>query len=201
MKIITISDTHGCHRELELPEGDVLIHAGDICNQGDKDQVKDFIEWFDELKYPYKIFIQGNHDRDLLQNKKSLIPEKLPDSIIYLNDSFCIIDGLKIWGSPFYEEDETIEWEFIPDDADIVITHNPPYEILDRAPSGNLRGLKKLKKRIQEIRPQLHLFGHIHVSYGQMKIGNVTYINPSNYNAVPAKIVNPPIIFNTQNKE
>lgn len=195
MKIITISDTHGCHRELNLPKGDMLLHAGDICNMGNKDDVNDFIEWFSELNFKYKIFIRGNHDWDLINNK-SLVPEKLPDNIIYLNHSGCDINGIKIYGVPYLEEYPDSTWDDIPNDTNIVITHNPPYGIHDKAPNGRLRGSENLRNKILEINPILHLFGHIHVSYGQSKIGKTAYINPSNYQALLDKIGRKPIIFN-----
>ncbi len=191
MKLIFISDTHGCHRELDLPKGDIIIHAGDLCNQGNQAHIDDFLEWYSALDFEYRIFIHGNHDRDLHQNNIPIIPENIPENITYLNNSFIHIQGLKIWGSPFQEEDDEMGWEQIADDSDIIITHNPPYEILDKAPSGNLRGSKKLRERIHQIQPKLHLFGHIHFSYGQIKIGETLYMNGSNYKATEERIINP----------
>ncbi len=191
MKLIFISDTHGCHRELNLPEGDMIIHAGDICNQGNVSHVEDFLQWYSDLDYKYKIFIQGNHDRDLNQNNESIIPTELPNNLIYLHHSSIEIDGLKIWGSPFQEENEESDWSMIPEDADIIITHNPPHGILDTAPSGNLRGVEKLRERIEKIQPKLHLFGHIHFSYGRLETEKTLYLNGSNYEASIDAIQNP----------
>ena len=66
MKLIHISDTHGKHQLLkDLPDADVIVHAGDITEDGTEEEVKDFIEWFSGLPYVHKIFIAGNHDNCL----------------------------------------------------------------------------------------------------------------------------------------
>ncbi len=195
MKLIFISDTHGCHRELDLPPCDLIIHAGDICNKGNIKHVSDFISWYEELDIEHKIFIQGNHDRDFNQNNQSIIPEKIPDNLVYLHHSLIEIRDWKIWGSPFQENTEINTWDMIPNDIDIVITHNPPYGILDKAPSGNLRGCNKLRSRIHQISPRLHLFGHIHHSYGKIEKDKTTYMNGSNYEAGKKKLTRPYFIL------
>ena len=43
-KIVTISDTHTHHRRVELPEGDILIHAGDFTARGRGNEVVDFFK-------------------------------------------------------------------------------------------------------------------------------------------------------------
>ena len=62
MRIVAISDTHNRHQSLVLPEGDMLIHAGDVSSQGKQSQVEDFLKWFSKQDFKYKIFIAGNHD-------------------------------------------------------------------------------------------------------------------------------------------
>lgn len=123
MKIICISDTHGHHRELtEIPEGDMIIHAGDVSNIGRKNEVEDFLDWFSKLPFKHRIFINGNHDFFFDYDWKAetesgderfngtyakIHPKKVVEStlaefpgIVYLNDSGVEIDGIKIWGSP-----------------------------------------------------------------------------------------------------
>jgi Icc-related predicted phosphoesterase len=119
MKFVTISDTHNEHRLLELPEGDVLIHAGDITKRGSREEVEDFLDWFNSHNFKYKVMIAGNHDfffdygwkaytdfgrnRHLNKagdlNSVQDILSQYP-GITYLNDSEIIINGIKIWGSP-----------------------------------------------------------------------------------------------------
>ena len=85
MKILHISDTHGKHQLLkDLPEADVIVHTGDITEDGTEEEVKDFIEWFGLLPYKHKIFIAGNHDNCLYGANI----EGLPDNVHYLcNDT------------------------------------------------------------------------------------------------------------------
>ena len=99
MKFVIISDTHGLHHELELPQGDVLIHAGDITDHGYKDEVEDFLQWFSIQDFQHKIFIGGNHDIYLDEYAVDLL-ELIPSNVTYLNNNGCEIEGIKIWGSP-----------------------------------------------------------------------------------------------------
>ena len=67
MRIVCISDTHSLHKIMDdinpLPQGDILIHAGDCTNVGKPHEVKEFVEWFMNIKgFDSKIFIAGNHD-------------------------------------------------------------------------------------------------------------------------------------------
>jgi 3',5'-cyclic AMP phosphodiesterase CpdA len=123
MNIVHISDTHGFHRKVKVPFGDVLIHSGDISNRGERYQVEDFIDWLVNQPHKYKIFIAGNHDicfdehHPLNENKlekhlmgKHYSPSKpawlnnlldnLPDNVFYLENDGCEIEGVKFWGSP-----------------------------------------------------------------------------------------------------
>ena len=68
MKIHCISDTHTRHREIELPGGDVLIHAGDIMSKFRPKSITEFLVWFSEQNYTTKIFIAGNHDHIFEKN-------------------------------------------------------------------------------------------------------------------------------------
>ena len=202
MKLHCISDTHMRHREIELPGGDMLIHAGDIMTNRDPGQLLDFLVWFDEQKYVTKLFIAGNHDHVFEDNpdlaKKIL---RLFPSITYLQDSETIIDGIKFYGSPwiptnflgkafsFLRTEHDIakqHWSKIPDDTDVLITHSPVYEKLDKIVRPvrhnqtqlNL-GDPSLGERIKEINPQLHICGHIHSGQGTLDEHKetTTYIN------------------------
>ncbi|MFT3935772.1 MAG: metallophosphatase domain-containing protein [Chitinophagaceae bacterium] len=206
MKFVTISDTHGKHAELELPAGDVLIHAGDISMKGTEDEVFDFINWFKHQDFKYKIFIAGNHDFYFERAPKEVIEQIIPDDIIYLEDSYTIIDGYKIWGSPitpwFFNwafnrhRGEAIKkhWELIPDDTNILITHGPLSGILDTINKQEHVGCKDLFNKIQEVKPQIHLFGHIHESYGIAEKAGTKFINASVLNA-KYELANSPIEF------
>lgn len=190
MKIVCISDTHTKHRKATIPDGDLLIHAGDICHFGkDKDVLLDFNDWIGNLPHQHKIVIAGNHDKIL---------ERDPDpsgnfisNAHYLKDELLELEGLRIWGSPAtpwfrgaafnYHRGEEIAkiWSLIPDKLDILITHGPPHGILDRTWFGLKVGCKDLQKKVEEIKPRLHIFGHIHEQAGRKIIDQTEYINAS----------------------
>ena len=193
-KTITfISDTHTKHKHVtgELPGGDILIHCGDISNRGYMNEIKNFLEWFDGIKgYEHKIFIAGNHDFGFQDNPKECA-KLLQDypTVTYLEDTSIIIDGIKIYGSPwqprFYNWafnvdrgwDIAQKWEKIPQDTDILITHGPLHGILDSTYTGQRVGCEDLYKKVMEIKPKVHCSGHIHYDYGMKEIDGMTFIN------------------------
>ena len=163
MKLLHISDTHGKHREYtKLIKADILIHTGDITEDGTEEEVKDFIEWLCDLPYRHKIFIAGNHDLCLCDARI----EGLPDDVHYLCNEGITIDGLKFYGVPMFVEDD-LDGNFpelysrIPDDTDVLLTHQAPLGILDEKEGINY-GDYSLYKRVMDVKPRYHLFGHIH---------------------------------------
>jgi Icc-related predicted phosphoesterase len=206
MKVIAISDTHSYHDQLVLPEGDMLIHAGDVSKRGDEPEILHFLEWLDNQPFTHKIFIAGNHDFFFEGKSKSYIASKIPSSITYLNDSGITIEGINIWGSPvqpwFYDwafnrkrgSDILKHWDLIPKDTNILITHGPVAGILDKTVYGSSVGCEDLKNTVKRIKPQFFICGHIHEGYGIEKQSSTTYINASVVN-VKYQVVNPPIEF------
>ena len=195
-KITFISDTHTKHKHLtnDLPGGDILIHCGDISSRGYMTEIKNFLEWFDGIKgYEHKIFIAGNHDFGFQDNPKECA-KLLQDypTVTYLEDSSVIVDGIKIYGSPWQPRfhnwafnvnrgwDIAQKWEKIPQDTDILITHGPSLGILDITNISERVGCEDLYKRVMEINPKVHACGHIHSSYGMKEIDGMTFINASN---------------------
>ena len=191
-----ISDTHTKHIRLtNLLPADIIIHGGDISSMGYEHEIRDFLKWFSSLEqYKYKIFIAGNHDW-LFQRNSALAKSLIPDNVIYLEDSGVEIDGVYIYGTPvslpFYNwafmkpEDKIIEhWKAIPDNTDILITHTPPYGILDYVPSDNVKtGSITLRDEIlNRIKPKLSIFGHIHEENGITAIDNTLFVNASSLN-------------------
>jgi Icc-related predicted phosphoesterase len=203
MKIVAISDTHCQHRDLVLPKGDILIHAGDVSKRGTIKEVSDFIDWFSVQDFKYKVFIAGNHDFYFEEIKDSVLLN-LPESVIYLNDSFTVIEGLKIWGSPiqpwFYNwafnrhrgEAISKHWNMIPNDADIVVTHGPVYGYLDMTDTLMNVGCEDLLAKIKQVKPKVHICGHIHEAYGTLSTPETLFVNASVLN-VRYKLVNNPI--------
>lgn len=171
MKILHLSDTHGLHHQIkDLPEADVIIHSGDISHNGDENEVLDFLNWYIELPYRHKIFVTGNHDLCLWDAEGI---EDLPDNLYFLQDRGVEIDGVKFFGLG-YDHSE----ELIPNDTDIVVTHEPPVMILDRS-SGTHWGNAPLRNRIFDVKPRYHLFGHAHESYGTIKQDGIVFSNAS----------------------
>ena len=219
-KIITfISDTHSKHHHCEndLPGGNILIHSGDFMNGGySKIEVIEFLDWFRSIKgYDKKIFIAGNHDR-ILENDPtwSLVTIKDYTNLIYLQDEgYSIYDidndsSVKLYGSPWQPEffnwafnlprnGEVMKakWDDIPDDTDILITHGPPFGYLDIPGGQDVRvGCEMLRHRVDEIKPKIHVFGHIHGSSGYYYNGHTHFINASvlderyNYTNLPVSV-------------
>ena len=169
MKILHLSDTHGLHRKIkDLPNADVIVHSGDISNNGTESEVLDFLNWYIELPYPHKIFVTGNHDLCLWDAEGI---EDLPHNIYFLQDSGVEIGGIRFYGIA-YNHPETL----IPLGTDIVVTHEPPVMILDES-VGIHWGNAPLRNRIMEVKPRYHLFGHSHGGYGTIKQDNIVYPN------------------------
>ena len=206
MKFVAIADTHGKHKDLTIPSGDMLIHAGDISMKGDEDEIIDFLNWFDEQNFKHKILIAGNHDFYFETESQEQIEELLPKNITYLKDSSTTINEFKIWGSPitpwFFNwafnrhrgEQINRHWDLIPPDTDILITHGPIFRTLDKNSEGQRVGCKDLFNKVQEIRPKVHICGHIHESYGTADKMGIKFINASVVNK-NYELTNSPILF------
>ncbi|MFN0203866.1 MAG: metallophosphoesterase, partial [Bacteroidia bacterium] len=139
-----------------------------------------------------KVMIAGNHDFFFEKYSVYDVQAEIPDNVIYLNDSGCQIEGINIWGSPiqpwFFDwafnrkrgEEIRKHWALIPENTDILITHGPPYGILDKVVRDNSPvGCRDLLKKVQEIQPKYHIFGHIHEGRGQFFDGNTNFLNAS----------------------
>lgn len=181
MKIWHISDTHGFHRQLQIPEGiDLVIHTGDCSNQIDpyqnEHEVKDFLMWYEQVPIPNKIYIPGNHDTSI-ERKLITTSDFIARGIYLLNHDWIMINDVKIFGSPytptygqwsFMKSRETIYrfWEQIPEGMDIIAVHGPCKGILDstynRQNQIEFCGDNALKKIVLKLKPKYFLSGHIH---------------------------------------
>ncbi len=192
MRIVAISDTHGYHDRVSIPEGDLLIHGGDLSNSGTLIEMERFNAFLEKLPHPHKVVIAGNHDFAL--ERQAPEAEKLLTACHYLKDRQVVVEGLKIYGSPwqpwFFDWAFNLrrgsplaeKWAQIPNDTDILVTHGPPQGILDLTHDGRRVGCEELAKRVQEVRPQAHIFGHIHEAYGSLERYGTTFYNASLYN-------------------
>lgn len=191
MKIVAISDTHCQLGKVEIPDGDILIHAGDMCNHGRLSEIVrelNVLEQFSK-KFQRTIYVPGNHD--IFAEEESSIVRALcfERCITYLAHETDEFDGYKIFGSPYTPyfggwafnihrgPEMAAKWNQIPDNVDILITHGPPYNILDPGRDEPHVGCKDLAARINVVKPRLHLFGHCHSGYGRLSLGRTLYIN------------------------
>jgi Icc-related predicted phosphoesterase len=220
MKISLISDTHTKHNKivtskslrnsnqpLDLPGGDLLIHAGDFMDSGyNAMEAIMFFKWFDEINnYDTKVLIAGNHDR-WMQDEPEEAQGILTGykTIEYLQDEELTMyfdgpngdtpeDNIHIYGSPWQpeffswafnlprnSEKMKAKWDKIPERTDILVTHGPPFGYQDIPGGQSIRvGCEMLRYRVDEIRPKIHVFGHIHGSYGHYFNGHTHFFNAS----------------------
>ncbi|HZU99952.1 MAG TPA: metallophosphoesterase [Planctomycetota bacterium] len=190
MRIVATSDCHGHLTEAELPPGDVLVLAGDVLLDGGLDRQRADLarldEWFASLVYRKVVLVAGNHDW-LFERDKTVRPR----NAIYLEDAGAVIDGVRFWGSPWQPEfcdwafnlprdsDELREvWSRIPVGTDVLVTHGPPHGIMDR-PWGKASpaGCALLRERVREVKPRVHIFGHIHAGYGKHHEEGTWFLN------------------------
>ena len=214
LRIVHISDTHSGSYGGQLPDGDVLIHSGDFTNGGVEEpgSVAGFLHWFLQERHRYKILICGNHE--LLLDRRHDLDEYLacdtPEAAVQngfqrpvlLNDSGVSIEGVIFYGSSWNhcrmawsanEQERELYWARIPQDVDVLITHQPPLGILDLAwlsrgsgsyecaicgagtqHKGNYAhwGCASLLQHVRSRNIPLHCFGHVHDEHGFVQIAN-----------------------------
>ena len=189
MRIVFVSDTHGMHRQVDVPKGDVFVHCGDFTKNFEHTLV-DFRRWLDELPHAHKIVVAGNHDVAFERAPEFAI-SLLGDDVTYLQDSGITIGGVNIWGSPWQPafNDWAFNlprgaalarmWNLIPDGTDVLITHGPPMTVLDEVPGQGHLGCADLWKRVREVSPRVHAFGHIHEGSGMESRDGTRFVNAS----------------------
>jgi Icc-related predicted phosphoesterase len=207
LRVVCISDTHERHEEIVLPDGDVLICAGDVTASGHLTSLERFARWMERQPHRYKLLIAGNHDF-CFEEKPDLARRVLRASapgVHYLQDSGIVIDGLHVWGTPwqprFFDWAFNLDrgnplaekWALIPIDTDILVTHGPPFGVLDATPGGLRVGCEALAERLDTLRVRLHVFGHIHHSYGVVERGSRVSVNAATcderYGATHAPVI------------
>lgn len=208
MIIDCISDLHG--EQPRLTGGDLLIIAGDLTTDDSIKAWMNFFPWLKRQDYKKKVIIGGNHDNFLTscavtEDIRNMKMEIHDNDFEYLCDSGCEYEGMKIWGSPWQlkfrgqnphamafsvdDEDQLSEyWEKIPEGTDIVITHSPPFSILDTTEVYRKKfrvGSPTLLSRVKVIKPKLHVFGHIHGCGGsKFELDGTTYVNAAVMNDI-----------------
>ena len=187
LTIVCIADTHELHREIDVPNGDILIHAGDFTMfSKNAAAILDFNEWLGELPHAEKLVVPGNHEFFLEadQSRRSVVS----NATILIDEGIKVM-GLRIWGSPVTPllggafglsspVDRARLYAKIPNDVDILVTHGPPYGILDSTPvSAHPGGCPELLKAVSRLHPKLHVFGHIHGAHGVNNCEETLFVN------------------------
>lgn len=179
---------------------------------GKPEKIEEFGMWLRDSPFIAVVLIAGNHD--ILFQKKAEKARKLlskHDKIYYLEDSGCRVEGISFYGTPWQpefgsgwaftldtEQELNKKWQNIPSDVQVLISHGPPAGILDFTVDGKHVGSSSLlAETTQRIKPQLHLFGHIHEGYGKCTLGEVIFVNGSicNSDYLP---IHAPIVLETR---
>lgn len=186
MRIVCLSDTHGHHKRVTVPDGDLLVHCGDSTRRGAEPEIRSFDRWLAALPHRHKVVISGNHDFGFERDPAA---RTWITGAVYLQDEGIEVGGLRIWGSPwqprFFDWAFNMDrgapiraiWDRIPAGTDILLTHGPPHGILDRTRHGEQVGCEELLLAVERIRPRLHVFGHIHEDAGQAERGGTRFVN------------------------
>jgi predicted phosphohydrolase len=189
MRVVAVADTHTFQDDLgAIPEGDVFIHAGDLCRGGRLEELRVVAAWLHALPHRHKIVVAGNHDWCFVREPQAALA-LLGPGVVYLQDSEAVIDGVRFWGSPWQPafndwafnlprgEALAGKWALIPAGIDVLITHGPPFGIGDGTDEPVRQGCRDLLVAVQRVRPLLHLFGHIHQDGGCWREDGICFAN------------------------
>lgn len=197
MKIVVFSDSHCQHEKLKIPECDILISAGDYSWRGIPIEVMEFHRWLRKQPGKHKISVQGNHELGVEKDfplAKSLAEEFCP-GVHFIEEGLIEVESLKIWCAsvtPWFHDwaynrsrEQIFEhWARIPNEADVLITHGPPFQIFDRTRDGSNAGCPLLMTKVRYLsKIKHHCFGHIHehggksVQWGQTMFHNVSVVD------------------------
>jgi predicted phosphohydrolase len=177
MRIVAVADTHTFQADLApVPDGDVFVHAGDLCRGGRLRELATVAEWLKGLPHRHKVVIAGNHDWCFAREPAAAL-DLLGPTVIYLQDSGAEIESVRFWGSPWQPAFNNWafnlprgaalaeKWALIPAGTDVLITHGPPAGIGDYSEAARA-GCADLLAAVRRVKPLLHLFGHIHPDGG-----------------------------------
>lgn len=192
MKVGLWADLHG-----ELPEAlpervDVLVLVGDLLPDARQEVfwTTKFVPWLKQIKQwtDFIILVAGNHDF-LLETSGERWAGSLPPSVVYLQNSGVVVNGVKFWGMPFicpvpgwaFERDAfhmMAEYEKVEEGVDVLLTHQPPVAgTLSRGIRGNEFGSREIAHWIRLKRPKLVVCGHIHEGYGRGEVDGIPVFN------------------------
>jgi predicted phosphohydrolase len=172
VSLVLLSDTHGHHRGVAVPDGDVLVFAGDYGMRATPGETAEFNRWLAALPHPHKLLVAGNHDQGPLGELGRLLP-----AATVLTDAEAMVEvggrRLRVWGAPWQPQfagwptylparQALAHWRKVPAGLDILLTHTPPWKYGDGDEAGLDGGDPGLLEAIRRARPRLAVFGHIH---------------------------------------
>lgn len=195
--LMALSDTHQKHDQIKADgDADFLVHCGDFCGYGTKEECEKFIKWFGSRPARYKICVAGNHDAWVAKNPIEFSQMALDHGVIYLQDQLMEIEGVSFYGFPwsktfglwhFMLDDLSPSMEkrvsLIPDGVDVLICHGPPHGARDMNLSGKMCGSLSLRRGVIKKKPKILLTGHIHESNGIDNLGETLVVNCAVLNA------------------
>jgi predicted phosphohydrolase len=203
VRIVAVADTHLFHDELAVPDGDVFVHAGDMCCGGDLSELEAAAEWIAGLPHRHKVIVAGNHDWAFVHEPAAA--RMLFSTAHYLQDAEVAVGGVRFYGSPWqpafhdwaFNLPRGVElaavWAKIPRGVDVLITHGPPGGVGDHTTTAARAGCADLRRRVFELAPALHLFGHIHQDGGAWRHGTTTFANVTTW-----ECERPPTVFDLE---
>ncbi|KAL1861603.1 hypothetical protein Daus18300_008719 [Diaporthe australafricana] len=176
--VVCVSDTHNV--QAALPDGDILIHAGDLTQSGTPRELQAALDWLNAQSHAHKIVVAGNHDTVLDPSRAAEDESAQLDwgGITYLRGESATVQcangrRLRVYGIPLsprhgnwafqYPRSEDVWAGTVPHGVDILVTHGAPRAHLDLMHLG----CPHLLREVWRTRPRLHVFGHVHEGYGQ----------------------------------
>lgn len=202
-KLVALSDTHERHRQIDVPDGDVLMFAGDLTMTGEMAAVKDFAHWLADLPHEHKLVIGGNHDCCFTDHRRDKAIALLEGDAgaLYLQGHGTTIGELNVFGTPWTQtynewclqkDEDGLRREFqrIPADTDVLVSHGPAYGTGDYLDGYGHIGSEALRDVVERVQPDLHLYGHVHQHHGRQAPGsyNVSVLD-GEYNVVAEPVV------------
>ncbi|KAG5980952.1 hypothetical protein E4U55_003462 [Claviceps digitariae] len=184
LSVVCVSDTHNSRPV--LPDGDILIHAGDLTQSGSQSELDAALSWIRSLPHQHKVVVAGNHDLLLdpaCDGPAGRSPARRHEldwsGIVYLHNeartlSCSNVRTVSVYGSPLSPKhgnwafqypratDVDVWADTVPEQVDVLVTHGPP-----RGHGDLLKyGCEHLLRALWRVRPRLHVCGHIHEGYG-----------------------------------
>lgn len=209
MRLVATADCHfpiPPHSSPLLPDGDVLVIAGDFMYSGTEREWYPRVEALAAItKYRHKLFVPGNHDLFFQHYAGPCLQEMRKAGVYCLTPTKPVyeLEGVRFGGNPFvtnlpnwaYNWDEDSIWGYLESmgRVDVMISHSPPRGVLD-SDGKNQYGISALRKYMAKFQPEVVICGHVHEGYGSQVVGrthvyNVAMCNLDYRQVNPAQVI------------